>query len=253
MSEKICNGKDAVNENTVDENAIDEETNCKKTLISSLENLVSIKENYTDNIGRYKYRVLVCSGAGCISSDCHAVKEALVKSLQENNISNEMLVTETGCIGTCDLGPVMLVMPEGVFYTKLDPSLIPDIVTSHFLNGKIKVNNTYYDRKRDEYIPYIKDIGYFKEQVKIALRNCGNISFSSMEEYIANDGYLALAKVLGEMCPEDVINEIKKSGLRGRGGGGFPTWIKLQAGMKTESSIKYIVCNADEGDPGAFM
>jgi hypothetical protein len=92
MSEKICNGKDAVNENTVDENAIDEETNCKKTLISSLENLVSIKENYTDNIGRYKYRVLVCSGAGCISSDCHAVKEALVKSLQENNISNEILL-----------------------------------------------------------------------------------------------------------------------------------------------------------------
>lgn len=224
-----------------------------KVPILSVEDLTAIKKEHIKNVSRYKYRVLVCSGAGCISSDCQIVKEALIESLQENHITDEVHITETGCIGTCDLGPVMLVMPDGVFYTKLEPSHIPDIVNSHFINGKIKLENTYYDRRKKEYVPYIKDIEYFKEQIKIALRNCGNISFSSLEEYIANDGYFALAKVLKEMSPKDVVEEINKSGLRGRGGGGFPTWIKLKAGMKAQDDVKYLVCNADEGDPGAFM
>ncbi|NSW89846.1 MAG: NADH-quinone oxidoreductase subunit NuoF [Firmicutes bacterium] len=228
--------------------------NCQKTiLIRTKEDLIKIKENYINETRRYKYKIMVCSGAGCISSNCYAVKEALIKSLKENNMQNEVLVTETGCMGTCDLGPVMLVMPGGVFYTKLDPSIIPDIVSSHLVNGKIKIDNTYFDRKKNEYIPYLKDIDYFKDQVKIALRNCGNIAFSSLEEYIANDGYMALAKVLSGMSPEEVVEEIKKSGLRGRGGGGFPTGIKWQSGLNAEGSVKYIVCNADEGDPGAFM
>jgi NADH-quinone oxidoreductase subunit F len=225
----------------------------KEIKIGTIKDLESIKAGFTNDNDKYKYRALICSGAGCISSDCIMVKEALIKSLQENNVIDYVLVSETGCMGTCDLGPVMLVEPGGVFYTRLEPSSMEDIVVSHFVNGKIKVDKTYYDRKKDGYVPYINDISYFKDQVKIALRNCGNIDFSSIEEYIANDGYFALAKVLLEMSPQDVIDEIKVSGLRGRGGGGFPTWIKLKAGMKARGNIKYIVCNADEGDPGAFM
>ncbi|NLC67979.1 MAG: FAD-dependent oxidoreductase [Clostridiaceae bacterium] len=221
--------------------------------IRSKEDLARIKEDYISKTSQYKYRVMICAGAGCISSNCTSVKEALLKSLHETNLQDKVLVAETGCMGTCDVGPVMLVMPGEVFYTKLEPSVIPGIVYSHFVNGKIKTDNTYFDKSKNEYIPYLKDIDYFKEQVKIALRNCGSVDYSSLEEYIANDGYMALAKVLGEMSPARVVEEIIKSGLRGRGGGGFPTGIKWQAGLKAEGKEKYIICNADEGDPGAFM
>jgi len=221
--------------------------------VKSADDLKNVKNSYNKKVNKYKYKVLVCSGAGCISSNCHAVRDALLKSLEEQGLKDKVLVTETGCIGTCDLGPVMVVQPEGVFYTKLSPSDIPSIVLSHLVNGKIKESNTYFDRKKGIHVPYIKDIDYFKEQVKIALKNCGSIDYSSLEEYIANDGYAAAAKVLSGMSPADVVGEIKKSGLRGRGGGGFPTGIKWEAGLKASGYIKYIVCNADEGDPGAFM
>lgn len=221
--------------------------------LKTVDDLANIKKSYNEKMDRYKYKVLVCSGAGCISSNCHTVRDALLKSLEDNNLKDKVAVTETGCIGTCDLGPVMVVMPEGVFYTKLSPADIPAIVASHLVAGKIKINNTYFDRKKGRHVPYLKDIDYFKEQVKIALRNCGNIDYSSLEEYVANDGYMAIAKVLNQMSPADVVDEMKKSGLRGRGGGGFPTGIKWEAGLKAEGNVKYIVCNADEGDPGAFM
>ncbi len=227
---------------------------CQKVFpIKSKEDIIRIKENYNSKINQYKYRVMICQGAGCVSSNSMSVKEALIKSLKENDLEDKVLVSETGCMGTCDVGPVMLVMPEGVFYTKLTPSAVPAIVTSHFINGKIKIDNTYFDKNKKEYVPYIKDIEFFKEQVKIALRNCGSIDFSSLEAYIANDGYMALAKVLGNMSPAEVVDEMIKSGLRGRGGGGFPTGIKWKAGLNAKGDKKYIVCNADEGDPGAFM
>jgi len=221
--------------------------------IRTSDDLLKIKDEFAEKMAKYKHRVLVCAGAGCISSNCPAVRDALIEALEEYGLKDSVMVTETGCMGTCDLGPVMIVMPDGVFYTKLKPSDMSGIVFSHLVNGKIKESNTYYDKKKGCRIPFIKDIDYFKDQVKIALKNCGNISYSSLEEYIANDGYIALAKALGEMSPPDVVNEVKKSGLRGRGGAGFPTGIKWESGMKAESDIKYIVCNGDEGDPGAFM
>lgn len=221
--------------------------------IKTTSDLDNIKKQFNEKIAKYKYVVMVCSGAGCISSNCHAVRDALIKSIEENNMEKQVHVAETGCIGTCALGPVMVVLPEGVFYTKLTPAEIPSIVSSHLVSGKMKEEYTYFDNSLGKHVPLLKDINYFKDQVKIALRNCGSIEYASIEAYIARDGYRSLAKVLAEMSPADVVDEMKKSGLRGRGGGGFPTGIKWEAGLKSEGKIKYIVCNGDEGDPGAFM
>lgn len=223
-----------------------------KNLIKSIEDLERIKTEFKEENDKYKYTVLVCGGAGCISSNCYDIKDALIKSIAENNLTEDVFVSETGCMGTCDIGPVMLVKPGDVFYTKLNVSDIPEIVTSHFINGEIKLDKTYYDFKEGRYIPYLYDINYFKQQVKIALKNCGSINYAFIEEYIANNGYIALAKTL-HMSPKDVVKEVKESGLRGRGGGGFPTGIKWEAGLNAPGEVKYIVCNADEGDPGAFM
>lgn len=233
--------------------------------VNTREDLQDIKKKHNEELLKYDYKIPVCSGAGCISSNCHAVRDALVKSLEEHKLSDRVLIVETGCIGSCDLGPVMVVvkvdktsdngseMDSGVFYTRLTPAEIPAIVSSHIVSGVIRTSNTYFDNSKGEHVPYLKDIGYFKNQVKIALRNCGSIDYSSLAGYIANDGYMAISKVLAEMKPEDVVDEIKRSGLRGRGGGGFPTGIKLESGMKAPGKEKYLVCNADEGDPGAFM
>ncbi len=221
--------------------------------IKNIEDLESIKTEYLQKCQEYKYRVLICGGAGCISSNCMEIKDALDKSLEENNLKDKVLISVTGCMGTCDIGPVMLVEPEKVFYTKLSTADIPEIVTSHFLKGEIKIDKTYYNVKENRYIPYLNEIAYFKKQIKIALKNVGSISYDSVEDYVAHDGYKALARVLNDMNPKDVIAEIKKSGLRGRGGGGFPTGVKWEAGFNAQGKEKYLVCNADEGDPGAFM
>ena len=225
----------------------------EEILVKSADDLKNIKKSFREKAGKFKYRAMICSGAGCISSNSYTVRDALIEELEKNSLKDEVCVTETGCMGSCDIGPVMLVYPDGVFYTKLSADDIPEIVNSHFINGSIKLDKTYYDRKTESYIPYINDIDYFKAQVKIALKNCGNIAYSSLEEFIANDGYGAIAKILSKMSPEAVIDEMKKSGLRGRGGGGFPTGVKWEAGLKAPGDNKYIVCNADEGDPGAFM
>lgn len=225
-----------------------------KTLnIKTKGDLIQTKNNFKQELLKYKFKILVCSGAGCISSNCHDVKDALLSALESYNLKDDVLVVETGCIGTCDLGPVMVVYPEGIFYAKLEPGDISSIIALQLVEGKIKLENTYLDKKSGQHIPYIKDIPYFTKQVKIALKNCGNIDFSSIEEYITNDGYQAIEKALSKYSPSEVVEEIKKSGLRGRGGGGFPTGIKWEAGLKAKGEIKYIVCNADEGDPGAFM
>jgi NADH-quinone oxidoreductase subunit F len=154
--------------------------------IKNADDLVKIKQQYSKYIGKYKYRVAVCAGAGCVSSNCELVKEALLKSIKESKLQGKVLVVETGCMGTCDIGPIMLVMPDGVFYTKLTESDMPSIVSTHLVNGKIKMDKTYFDSKKGEYVPYIKDVDYFKNQVKIALRNCGEIDYSSLEEYIVS-------------------------------------------------------------------
>ncbi|MCL6591478.1 MAG: FAD-dependent oxidoreductase [Firmicutes bacterium] len=225
----------------------------KELTINTAADLERIKNEYNEELKKYQNQILICSGAGCISSNCQAVKEALVKTLEGMRLTGKVLVTQTGCIGACDLGPVMVVLPEGVFYTKLKPEDIPSIVYSQLVAGKVKTERTYFDKATGKNIPYLKDITFFKEQVKIALRNCGIIDFASLEAYIARDGYGALSKVLQSMSPAQVVDEVKKSGLRGRGGAGFPTGIKLESGMKAQETPKYIVCNADEGDPGAFM
>ncbi|MGC8771070.1 MAG: NADH-ubiquinone oxidoreductase-F iron-sulfur binding region domain-containing protein [Brevinematia bacterium] len=221
--------------------------------ITNFEELKKLKSEAIKEYGKYKFVVRLCGGAGCVSSDCLAIKKALEEELEKAKLKNNVLINLTGCIGSCAIGPVMIVEPDEVFYTKLSVSDITKIVNSHFIGGKILVEKTYYDKKKNNYIPYIKDIEFFKKQLKIVLRNCGKIDYSSVVQYIMNDGYFAIAKVLEKMKPEDVIKIVKNSGLRGRGGGGFPTGLKWEAGYNAKSKEKYIVCNADEGDPGAFM
>ena len=220
--------------------------------IKSLNDLVKIKKQYNDRLYKYKYRVLVCAGGGCMSSESTLVRDALVRSIEANGLSDEVKVIETGCMGSCDQGPVMLVLPDEVFYTKLEPKDAEDIVQSHLVKGLVKTDKTYYDAKKKKHIPLLKDIDFFRDQIKIALHNCGSIDYGSLVEYIANDGFMAIEKALS-MKKEEVIEEIKKAGLRGRGGAGFPTGIKLESGYKAKGEVKYLVCNADEGDPGAFM
>ena len=222
-------------------------------IVKSVADLDRIRDEYHANRRQYQSEVLICSGAGCVSSNCHAVRDALVKALEDLKLREKVMLTTTGCIGCCDLGPVMVIQPDAVIYTRLQPVDIPEIVHSHLVLGQIKLDRTYRDKRSGSYIPYIKDIPYFKKQVKIALRNCGSIQYDSLAAYIARNGYQALAKALKELSSEQVIATVKQSGLRGRGGGGFPVGIKWEAGRNAPGTIKYIACNADEGDPGAFM
>jgi len=221
--------------------------------VKTIENLDTIKKSFKENVDQYKYRALVCSGTGCTSANCAAVKESLMKALEENNLTEQVMVTTTGCRGSCNLGPLMEVMPDEVLYTQLSPTDIPELVASHFINGKVYEEKTYFDIALQKRVSNINEIEFYKKQTRIALKNCGMMDCNSIEDYIFNDGYYALHKVLTAMSSLDVINEITESGLRGRGGGGFPTGIKWASGYKAEGKEKYIVCNGDEGDPGAFM
>ncbi|MGE5598600.1 MAG: NADH-ubiquinone oxidoreductase-F iron-sulfur binding region domain-containing protein [Bacteroidota bacterium] len=200
---------------------------------------------------QYRTNVLVCAGAGCLSCGCRPVKDALLAELERQGLQNEVRVVETGCVGRCDLGPVVLVYPEGVFYQRVKPGDIPEIVGEHLLKGRPV--ERLMPREHDEVVRELADLRFFQSQVRIALRNVGLIDPANIEEYIARDGYAALAKVLTEMTPGRVIEEVKRSGLRGRGGAGFPTGLKWQLTADVPSDVKYVLCNADEGDPGAFM
>jgi NADH-quinone oxidoreductase subunit F len=197
--------------------------------------------------------ILVCSGAACVSSGCREIRDAIVIKVKEFGLQDEISVIETGCIGACDLGPLALVYPEGVLYQKLKPEDAEEIVEEHLLKGRIVERLLYKEPITAITVPSMKSISFFREQEKIVLRNCGVINPLKIEEYIARDGYGALAKVLTSMTPDQVIDEVLKSGLRGRGGGGFPTGLKWRFTNKAEGETKYVVCNADEGDPGAFM
>ena len=222
------------------------------TRITSPERLREIRAAYERRQSAYERRVLVCGGAGCVSCHCQAVRDALEEAVEALGLGGRVRVMVTGCIGICAVGPVMVVEPDGVLYTSLDPERAALIARRHLLEGEIVEECTFYDHDQKRRIPHLRDIGFFREQVRIALRNCGQMEYASLEAYIARDGYAALAGALTQK-PADVVEEIKRSGLRGRGGAGFPTGVKWEAGMNAAEGRKYMVCNADEGDPGAFM
>lgn len=181
------------------------------------------------------------------------MKEALQREIRKYGLEEVVRIVETGCMGACSLGPIMVVYPEGVFYQKLTPQAAEKIVQEHLLKGRI-VQEHLYKMPTGEAVPEAMDkLPFFAKQVKIATRNVGYIDPGNIEEYIARDGYFALTKVLNEMTPDQVIEEVKRSGLRGRGGAGFPTGLKWELTRKAKGDRKYVVCNADEGDPGAFM
>ena len=201
--------------------------------------------------------VLICGGTGCTSSGSTALREALAKELEANNLSEEIKIVQTGCFGLCALGPIMIVYPEGTFYSRVAIDDIPEIVSEHLLKGRI-VDRLVYNKNDDaeadshELHASLSDTDFYKKQKRVALRNCGVINPEKIDEYIAMDGYFALGKVHTEMSREDVVQTLLDSGLRGRGGAGFPTGLKWKFAMGSEGK-KYVCCNADEGHPGAFM
>ncbi len=203
----------------------------------------------------YRSHVLICGGTGCTSSGGAKLIDEFEAQLKANGLENEVKVVKTGCFGLCALGPVVVVYPEGAFYSRVQKEDVEEIVTEHLLKGRI-VKRLVYDEtinENDDTIKSLNEVDFYKKQMRIALRNCGVINPENVEEYIAFDGYKALATVLTEMTPQEVIQVIKDSGLRGRGGGGFPTGIKWDFASKSVNEQKYVCCNADEGDPGAFM
>ena len=223
------------------------------SVIERVSQLEEIKRAYLDRQAGYARQVLVCGGAGCVSSHCQEVQQALIEALEANGLTDTVQVLVTGCMGTCAAGPVLLVEPDGIFYTKMDPAKVADMVQRHLLDDEVCMEYTFYDAYRKKRVPKLEDISFFREQVRVALRNCGRMEYGSLDAYIARDGYAAIAKAVTSMSPQDVVDEMKKSGLRGRGGAGFPTGVKWEAGLKAPGGQKYMVCNADEGDPGAFM
>jgi len=197
--------------------------------------------------------VLVCAGAGCVASGALELSAAIQAALQKHGIEDEVSVVETGCLGPCAAGPVAVVYPDGVFYQGITASDAEEVVEEHLLKGRIVERLNFKVPATEQIVPALQEIGFFKQQQKIVLRNCGVIDPTRIEEYIARDGYQALAKALTEMSPDDVIEMVKQSGLRGRGGAGFLTGLKWSFTRKAPGDKKYVLCNADEGDPGAFM
>ena len=201
----------------------------------------------------YRSHVLVCGGTGCTSSHSAEIIEKLEQELKDKGLENEVKVIKTGCFGLCALGPVMIVYPEGCFYSEVKVDDVPEIVEEHLLKGRMVKRLLYEETVHQDDIKPLNETNFYKKQHRVALRNCGVIDPENIEEYIAMDGYQALAKCLTELTPDEVIQIVKDSGLRGRGGGGFPTGLKWSFTAKNSADQKYVVCNADEGDPGAFM
>ena len=201
----------------------------------------------------YRSHVLVCGGTGCTSSKSMEIIKLMNELLRENNIENEVKVIHTGCFGLCEKGPIVVVYPEGATYSRVTLEDVKEIVEEHLVKGRIVKRLLLGDKDAEDVSKALEEVGFFKHQVRVALRNCGVINPENIEEYIARDGYRALGKVLTEMTPEQVIDVMKRSGLRGRGGAGFPTGLKWEFAAKAKGDQKYVCCNADEGDPGAFM
>jgi NADP-reducing hydrogenase subunit HndC len=197
--------------------------------------------------------VLVCGGTGCTSGDSKRIIDAFDRALVENGLKERVEVVRTGCFGLCELGPVVIVYPEGVFYNRVKAADVPEIVESHLKNGKVVTRLIYKESLDAKGLKPLNQVDFFRKQQRIALRNCGFIDPADIDEYLAADGYKALEKVVTSMTPQEVVEAVKKSGLRGRGGGGFPTGLKWELAAKPQADQKYVICNADEGDPGAFM
>ncbi len=204
-------------------------------------------------MAKYKMHVLVCGGTGCTASRSHEIVDNLQAVLRDKGLEEDVQVILTGCFGFCEKGPIVKIMPDNTFYTEVKPEDAKEIVEEHIIKGRKVTRLLYTDPEKKEHVSDSKHMGFYKKQLRIALRNCGFIDPENIEEYIANDGYAAVAKCLTEYTPAQVIDEIKLSGLRGRGGGGFPTGMKWEIASKNHADQKYVVCNADEGDPGAFM
>jgi NADP-reducing hydrogenase subunit HndC len=201
----------------------------------------------------YRAHVLVCGGTGCTSSHSGELIDALNENIKAKGLEDEIQVVRTGCFGLCALGPIMIVYPEGCFYSEVKVEDIPEIVEEHLLKGRIVKRLLYSETVTEESVKPLNETNFYKKQHRVALRNCGVINPEDITEYIAYDGYRALAKALTEMTPDEVIQTVIDSGLRGRGGGGFPTGRKWSFTAANKADQKYVVCNADEGDPGAFM
>jgi NADH-quinone oxidoreductase subunit F len=237
--------------------------------INSLEELRALKEGYTklvenrsidnenissgDTQGNSSVDILICAGTGCQASNSMDVVETLKKEVAIAGLSDKVRVEITGCFGFCEKGPIVKIMPDNIFYIEVTPEKAKLIIEEHIVKGKLVEECIYHEPETGNRFPKQSDIPFYKKQLRIALRNCGLINPEDIRQYIAFDGYEALGRVLSSMTPEEVIDEVKRSGLRGRGGGGFSTGLKWEMARKSQSEIKYIVCNADEGDPGAFM
>ena len=198
--------------------------------------------------------VLICGGTGCTSSGSHKLMEHFERAIKENGLEEEVRVIRTGCFGLCEMGPVVVVYPEGAFYARVKDENVDEIVSEHLVKGRVVTSLLYHDKTTaHNAVTSLEKVDFYKKQMRVALRNCGVIDPENIDEYIAVDGYKALTKVLTEMTPEEVIAEVSRSGLRGRGGAGFPTGKKWEFTAKAQGDQKYVCCNADEGDPGAFM
>ncbi|MDY5969383.1 MAG: NADH-quinone oxidoreductase subunit NuoF [Bacteroidales bacterium] len=204
-------------------------------------------------MAKYKMHLLLCGGTGCSSSDSHKIAENFKNILKEKNLQDEVQVIMTGCFGFCEQGPIVKVMPDNTFYTQVKPEDAERIVNEHIIKGRKVTDLLYTDPENKERISDSKHMSFYQKQMRIALRNCGFIDPENIDESIERGGYEALGKVLTEMTPQQVIDEVTNSGLGGRGGAGFPTGVKWGLCAKNKADQKYIICNADEGDPGAFM
>ena len=204
-------------------------------------------------LGTEHLQILICGGTGCKASDSHIIAERLQQALERNNIADKVDIITTGCFGFCEKGPIVKIIPDNTFYTQVVPDDADEIVREHIIGGRKIKRLLYIDPKTEKTVSDSKHMDFYRKQMRIALRNCGFIDPENIEEYIALDGYMALADSLLHKKPEEVIDVIKRSGLRGRGGGGFPTGKKWEFAYKQQADMKYVVCNADEGDPGAFM
>ena len=226
-----------------------------KAAVKEYKPVLDLRENHADAIPA-KRDILVCGGTGCTSSDSLHIIENLKAEIEKSGLSDHAMVHLTGCFGFCAMGPIVKVYPDNVFYVHVKPEDAAEIVQSHIANNQV-VERLLFEEPalNHQKVQKHEDMAFYKKQLRIALRNCGHINPEDITEYIANDGYLALAKCLEEMTPQEVIDEMKKSGLRGRGGAGFPTGVKWESASKNPAvnGKKFIVCNADEGDPGAFM
>ena len=224
-----------------------------KAIYERMNPMMAVRDGKKDSTNTYERHVLVCGGTGCTSSGCQKIIETMETELEKNNIREKVQIVKTGCFGLCALGPIIIVYPEGSFYSMVTTESVPEIVSEHLAKGNIVKHLLYEETVVGDTIKTLNETGFYKKQMRVSLRNCGVIDPENIEEYIAYGGYAALGKVLTELKPEDVIQILKDSGLRGRGGGGFPTGTKWGFAAAVESDQKYVVCNADEGDPGAFM